>query len=393
MAQIESQRRVCQQKTLLVIPVYNHGETLSSVVNRAKEVGWQVLVVDDGSDISINPNTIGCNVVRHTRNVGKGAAILTGIDFAKQHRYPYILTLDADDQHDPAQALKLLDKIDPKEPKLIIGARNMSHENVPGASIFGMHFSNFWVRLETSLSLPDTQSGMRLYPVMEMESLDFSTQRYDFEIESLVRLAWAGVTIESVDIEVTYPKAGERISHFCQLKDNARLTALHSKLVLRRLLPFKHKQLVKKEIPPSLLFHPVALLKQLLKEHTTPLQIATAVWIGIFLGAVPLIAVHTVAIIYTCHKLHLNKVAAVAASQLCMPPLVPLVCIQTGYYLFNGTFLAEFSWATVVHQMGSRLFEYLVGSLIIGPLLGFIVAGICYAGATQLKKLQKQPCP
>ena len=65
----------------------------------------------------------------------------------------------------------------------------MTSATVPKASIFGMNFSNFWVRLETNLSLPDTQSGMRLYPVRELLSLSFTTSHYDFEIESLVRLA------------------------------------------------------------------------------------------------------------------------------------------------------------------------------------------------------------
>ncbi len=376
-----------QHKILLVIPVYNHAATLAQVVTGAKEAGWDILVVDDGSQQPISPNLVGCDVIRHTINFGKGGAILTGAEHARANNYPYILTLDADGQHDPLEALKLLDMIDPEQPRLIIGARDMSHPNVPRASIFGMHFSNFWVRLETSLSLPDTQSGMRLYPVKELLKLDFATSHYDFEIESLVRLAWGGVEVTSVPIQVTYPRAGERISHFSQFRDNGRLTLLHTKLILRRLLPVRHQQLVARKQAPSLLFHPITLLKQLLREHTTPLNIATAVWVGIFLGTVPLIAIHTVAIIYTCHKLHLNKVAAVAASQLCMPPVVPFIAIQTGYYLFNGRFLAEFNKKTLLHQMGDRLLEYLAGSLIIGPVLGFIIAGLCYVVAKTLSKL------
>ena len=380
----ERMRREQQRRTLLVIPVYNHGTSLASVVSKAKQSNWNVLVVDDGSDPAINPNKIGCDVLRHTANYGKGAAILTGAEFAQQHSYQYILTLDADGQHDPQEAIKLLEAIDPDSLGIIIGARNMSHKNVPKASVFGMHFSNFWVRLETSLSLPDTQSGMRLYPVKELLALSFSSTHYDFEIESLVRLAWAGVSIDSVDIAVTYPEPGTRISHFKQIKDNARLTILHTKLVLRNLIPLKHEQLVKKEAKKNLLFHPITLLKQLLKEHTTPLQIATAVWVGIFLGAVPLIAFHTVAIIYVTHKLNLNKVAAVTASQLCMPPLIPFICIQTGYYFFNGTFLYEFSQETLVAQASTRMVEYLVGSLAVGPVLGFFIGGLCYIGAKQL---------
>jgi len=378
-----------QGKTLLVIPDYNHATTLITVVNQAKAAGWDILVVNDGSDAPpLDAASLDCNIIHHETNQGKGAAILTGAMYARDNSYPYILSLDADGQHDPQEALKLLSKIEPDLPSLIIGARDMSSDNVPKSSVFGMNFSNFWVRLETSLNLPDTQSGMRLYPVKELLSLSFTTSRYDFEIESLVRLAWAGIKIDSAPIAVTYPKKGTRISHFDQVKDNARLSILHTKLVLRHLWPMGHTQLVPKEKTPNLFFHPITLLKQLPSEHATPMQIATAVWVGIFLGAVPLIAMHTAAIIYTTHKLHLNKVAAITASQLCMPPLVPFICIQTGYYFFNGVFLYEFSKETLVAQAGDRLLEYLLGSLVVGPILGFIVAGLCYVGAKQMSRFQ-----
>jgi glycosyltransferase involved in cell wall biosynthesis len=379
-----------QQQTLLVIPVYNHGATLTSVVNQAKKAGWDILVVDDGSDQPLEAVKLGCNVLHHKKNCGKGAAILTGAIYAQNNSYPYILSLDADGQHDPHEAVKLLAEVKANQPKLIIGARDMTGANIPKASIFGMNFSNFWVRLETNLSLPDTQSGMRLYPVRELLSLSFTTSHYDFEIESLVRLAWAGIPIKSVNIQVTYPEKGKRISHFRQFTDNFRLSVLHTKLVLRSLWPVGHKQLTaKKKTSPSL-FHPIKLLKQLLSEHATPLQIATAVWVGIFLGTVPLIALHTAVIIYTTHKLHLNKVAAVTASQLCMPPLVPFLCIQTGYYFFNGSFLYKFSKETLIAQAGDRLLEYLIGSFIVGPLLAFIVAGICYVTAQQVYNFKEK---
>ena len=379
-----------QKQTLLVIPVYNHEITLATVISQAQNTGWDILVVDDGSDQILNAARLGCHVLHHTTNQGKGAAILSGARYARTNDYPYILSLDADGQHHPEEALKLLDKVRPDQPGLIIGARNMTGENVPSASIFGMKFSNFWIRLETGLNLPDTQSGMRLYPVKELLSLSFTTCHYDFEIESLVRLAWAGIQIKSVDTQVTYPEKEQRISHFKQVTDNSRLSILHTKLVLRSLWPVKHKQLVPEKKTTNQLFHPIILLKQLLSEHATPLQIATAVWLGIFLGTMPLIAIHTATIIYATHKLHLNKVAAVTASQLCMPPLVPFLCIQTGYYFFNGSFLYEFSKETLVAQAGDRLLEYLIGSFIIGPILGFMVAGLCYVTARQMSKLREK---
>jgi glycosyltransferase involved in cell wall biosynthesis len=377
-----------QDQVLLVIPFYNHHHTLTQVVTAAQESGWQVLVVDDGSERPADSEDIGCKVVRLPKNCGKGAAIVKGAEIALKFGFTAMLTLDADGQHDPADALHLLNLAQQQWPALIIGNRKMDGEHVPGASLFGRAFSNFWVRLETGLSLPDTQSGMRLYPLRELGKLSLFTRRYDFEIESLVRLAWGNIPLLSADIAVHYPPPGERISHFHKLRDNARLSLLHTLLVLRALWPWPHKKLSestqKKE--PSLLFHPVKLFKALLREHTTPLQIATAVWLGIFLGSLPLIAVHTLAIIYACHKLHLNKMAAVAASQLCMPPLVPFLCIQAGFFLRFGHFLHKFSMETLVHQIGARLWEYLLGSLVLGPLLGLVVALASYLAVLAIQK-------
>lgn len=376
-----------QDQILLVIPSYNHDQTLAQVVRASQACGWQVLVVDDGSKRPAISSELGCEVVRFSKNRGKGAALLQGANIARTQGFTGLLSMDADGQHDPADGLHLLAMAQQEWPALVIGNRKMDGEHVPRSSLFGRAFSNFWVRLETGLSLPDTQSGMRLYPVAELCKLSFLTRRYDFEIESLVRLAWGNIPILSAQIAVHYPPAAERISHFHQLRDNGRLSLLHTFLVLRALWPWPHKKLgpAKKTGEPSLLLHPVKLFKSLLSQHTTPLQIATAVWLGIFMGALPLIGVHTVAIIYACHKLHLNKMAAVAASQLCMPPLVPFLCIQLGFFMRFGHFLSEFTMETLVHQVGFRLWEYLLGSLVLGPLLGLVVALASYLAALAIQ--------
>lgn len=370
------------QKTLIVIPVYNHGDTLREVTEKSLETGFDVLVVDDGSTDRGMENLSGVDCLTHTisPNQGKGTAILAGAAIAAEKGYDAIITIDADGQHDPASINVLAAEADKEWPILVIGNRAMEPGKVPKASLFGRSFSNFWVRLETGKSLPDTQSGLRLYPVKELLQLEIHCRRYDFEIESLVRLSWAGVKICSVSIPVHYPSPDKRISHFDQLKDNTRLTLLHTLLVTRALMPWPHKKLVKKgsEEQPNLILHPVKLFKKLLQEHATPGQIATAAWMGVFLGALPLIGVHTVVIIYVCHMLHLNKMAAVASSQLCMPPLVPIICIQAGYFMRHGEFLLDFTRETLVVQIGERLWEYLLGSLVIGPLLGVAVAAATY---------------
>lgn len=102
------------------------------------------------------------------------------------------------------------------------------------------------------------------------------------------------------------------------------------------------------------------------------------------MGALPLIACHTVAIIYVAHRVHLNKIAAVAASQFCMPPVVPVLCIQAGYFMQNGSLLLDFSWERWGLEAHYRLWDWLLGSLLVGPFLGLIGGIIVYIGSKLL---------
>jgi predicted LPLAT superfamily acyltransferase len=106
---------------------------------------------------------------------------------------------------------------------------------VPGASRFGRAFCNFWVRYETDVAVRDSQSGMRVYPLFFVQSQRFLTKRYDFEVEALTRLLWAGAGLTEVDVDVYYPPAGERVSHFDKLRDNVRISILNVWLVARSL--------------------------------------------------------------------------------------------------------------------------------------------------------------
>ncbi len=377
-------------KVLLVIPLYNHANTVAEVVKRALETGHDVLVVDDGSlDDGLKVlNDVDCHTLRLSENRGKGAAILAGARFASEHSFDAILTIDADGQHDPADSFTLITEGESGIwPAVIIGARQMVQDTVPGASHFGKKFSNFWVRLESGKDLQDTQSGMRLYPVRELLQLETSQTRYDFEIEVLVKFLWAGLDARDVDISVHYPPAGERVSHFDKIVDNWRLTKLHTRLVCRRLLPRSHTLLVPKENRTEtsvVVKNPLQTLKNICRENSSPFWLGVAVWVGIFFGALPLIACHTVVIIYVAFRFHLNKVAAVAASQFCMPPIVPALCIEVGYFLRTGEFLLDFSWDRWILEVHLRLWDWFIGSLLVGPLLGLLFASVVYWGASKI---------
>ena len=219
-------------KIPVVIPVYN-SPYIDEVIEDVHSLGYEIIVVDDGSSIKINSSLPRVEVLHHKENMGKGEAILTGAKRVKELGYSAFVTFDGDKQHISSEIAKLINGY--KEDSIVIGNRDFSGENVPGSSKFGRKFSNFWVFLETFKMLGDTQSGLRIYPTSILD-LKIKNRRFDFEIEVLSLHSYRGKEIVDVEVACYYPPQEERVSHFDKVKDNIRLTKAHTKLMIQRYL-------------------------------------------------------------------------------------------------------------------------------------------------------------
>jgi glycosyltransferase involved in cell wall biosynthesis len=380
-------------KLLIVIPVYNHAGTLREVVIRALDVCSDVLVVDDGSTDGSGETIKGLpvRIVSHEVNKGKGAAILTAVEEARRIGMSHIITIDADGQHDPADAARFMLAIEKDPLAIVVGKRHFNSKSVPFSSRFGRVFSNFWLRVQTGYSIKDTQSGFRAYPIVIFDRLKLYDRRYSFEIEVLVRAAWAGIALREVDISVYYPEPDKRISHFRPFMDNLRITMLNTRLTTRALLPIPHKRFLQtaedaEDARKITLLYPIESLRILLRKNVSPERLAASGGLGVFLGALPLIACQALVILATANYFRLNKYAALGTSQICNPPIVPALCIETGYFIRHGKFLTEISLKTLGYQGLERILEWIIGALVLGPLMGIITAGIIYAATIFLKK-------
>ncbi|MEW6666651.1 MAG: glycosyltransferase family 2 protein [Thermodesulfobacteriota bacterium] len=221
----------------IVIPAYNHGRHLSQVLERSLTFGYPVFVVDDGST-DATPGMLssasGVTVIRHDRNMGKGAALLSGFSAAVRVS-DWALSLDADGQHDPSDIRALVRAVPEGTRPLVIGRRSgMGHENVPWTSRWGRGFSNFWVWVCSGSRLADSQSGFRLYPIPETLRLGAKARRFQFEVEILVRAAWSGIPILEVPVRAVYEPPGERVSHFRPWLDFWRNTLTFTRLFAAR---------------------------------------------------------------------------------------------------------------------------------------------------------------
>ena len=233
----------------IIIPTYNNAGTLSSVVSAALEQSLPVIVVNDGSTDetkTILAKFPSVTVKTHGINLGKGAALTTGLQLAKFLGWSAAITIDSDGQHRPADLVALVSEHEKSPGSIVLGTRNLSDQkNVPASSLFGCKFSNFWIRMETGKTLSDTQSGFRLYPVKSILELNLTTKKFDWEIEVLVRSSWSGIKIREAPVSVTYTPAGGRISHFHKLWDNLRLTVIHSLLCTLRIVSIPQRAIKK----------------------------------------------------------------------------------------------------------------------------------------------------
>jgi glycosyltransferase involved in cell wall biosynthesis len=223
----------------IVIPVYNHGTMIESVLAKALKLNLPVFVVDDGSTDGCSEHIKNIDDIRflsHPENRGKGAAIMTGFKLASEIA-DWAITIDADGQHHPEDALNLIRAIPENSRPLVVGMRQaMTGRDVPWTSRFGREFSNFWVRISGGPAMTDSQSGFRIYPLPESMNLGVKARRFQFEVEILVRSAWANIPVIEVPVSVSYAAGPLRISHFRPFVDFMRNTRTFYQLITRRLL-------------------------------------------------------------------------------------------------------------------------------------------------------------
>lgn len=226
-----------ENEVCAVIPTYQNAKTLLKVVADVHRVVDTVFVVDDGSNDGTaalldkaTGNERPEKVLTHPKNCGKGAALKTGLTYARQQGFRYAVTVDADGQHRADDIPALLKAVEEEPDALAIGSRGLQHENMPAKSTFANRFSNFWFALQTLQRLPDTQSGLRVYPLRRLHGLRWMSARYEAELTLLVFSAWAGVKLLPIPVSVYYPPRDQRVTHFRPGRDFTRISVLNTLL-------------------------------------------------------------------------------------------------------------------------------------------------------------------
>ncbi len=377
-------------KICVIIPTFNNDKTLANVIDRVRVFTNNVIVVNDGA--TDNTSQIlkdyqpDLQVVIHPDNKGKGRALQNGFKRALELGFEYAITIDSDGQHFPEDLPQLVSRLANEPNSLIIGARNMSQEGVPGGSSFGNRFSNFWFWVETGIRLPDTQSGYRVYPIKLLSKIKFFSPKFEYEIEVPVRAAWKGIPVISEPVQVKYEQEGERVTHFRPFMDFFRISVLNTILCT---IAFAHikprdfiKQLSWKNLKAMLVF-----------SDEGNFKLAASVGFGVFMGIVPIWGYQLIVAIALAYVFKLNKPLVILAANISIPPMIPFIIfgsILTGAFVL-GHPLSEIRFSNTfgLDSIANSLLQYLVGSILLAIVLGIFSGSFTYLLLLLFRKKHK----
>ena len=226
-----------------LLPVYRHAKTACPFAQRLTAYGLPIILVDDGNDdeekallaecAAKTPQTV---LVVNKKNLGKGAAVIAGLEKAAELGITHLMQIDADDQHDESNIPFFLEE-SKQHPENVICAYPVFDETVPKSRLHGRKVSNTWAAIVTlSTELRDVLCGVRIYPVERTLGVTRSCsieKRMGFDPDLLVRLYWAKVFPRFYPIKRFYPE--DVISNFHPLKSNLEISWVFTRLFISML--------------------------------------------------------------------------------------------------------------------------------------------------------------
>ena len=379
MEAIFDKNKINQFKVCVIVPTYNNDKTLKRVLDSVLQFTSNIIIVNDGSTdttASILKEYSQLVQIHHLKNSGKGKALRNGFKKAIELNYQYAITIDSDGQHFASDIPKFVDFIEKEDNTLLIGSRNMTQDNVPKKSSFGNKFSNFWFWFETGNTLQDTQSGYRLYP-LQLIPKKYVTNKFEFEIEVIVRSAWKGISVKNIPIQVLYDPT-ERVSHFRPFKDFTRISILNTVLVFISLFYIKPRDFFfsfkRKGVKRFF-------LENIIHNEDSITKKSLSIALGVFIGIAPFWGFQTIIVLALAVVLRLNKVIAFAFSNISFAPFIPFIIygsLKVGSYFITSNSTILFDKSITLEAIQNNITQYLVGSFVLATICSIFFGSIAY---------------
>lgn len=221
-------------KICVIIPALNEEKKISGLVKAVKSYGLFVLVIDDGSTDSTKQSAeeSGAEVIRNSPNIGKGASLIIGFNYALKNGFDAVITMDGDGQHLPGEIPSFISSAE-SNADILVGNRMVGCKNMPFVRLLTNRFMSWLISIIAKQQIPDTQCGYRLIKRTVLERVKFDTLRYETESEILIKAARLGYKIQSVPIKTVYSDEKSRINPFID-------TLRFIKLIIRQLWMTRH---------------------------------------------------------------------------------------------------------------------------------------------------------
>ena len=216
----------------VLLPAYNEEIGLSALLPSLLELSherFEVLVVDDGSTDSTASlaESMGCRVVRHAANAGKGVAVRTGLREARGEK---VVIMDADDTYPVDAVLEIISRLDDCE--MVVGVRTLGRTNIPPLNRFGNAVLTKAIRIASGSRWTDPLTGFYGLRRNALERMDLRSNGFSVEAEIAIKSARLGLRV--VDHPIVY-RARAGASKLHPLRDGIRITAVIASLGIRRL--------------------------------------------------------------------------------------------------------------------------------------------------------------
>lgn len=218
----------CINKKIVLIPSFMPDEKLIQLLISLKKRNFEIVLINDGSSTDkakiFSRAKSYANVINHDSNMGKGAAIKTGLKYIlKTFKRPYtVVTADCDGQHTPEDISLICNAAAQHKNTLVIGSRHMNR-NVPLRSRFGNSCTRIYFRMKTGKKIYDTQTGLRAFgSELVSTMISISGTRYEYEINVLLYFVKNNIRIKEIPIHTVYISKNSS-SHFKPLKDSIRV--------------------------------------------------------------------------------------------------------------------------------------------------------------------------
>jgi len=195
-------------RTLVVIPCYNEKATIGSVILKSKKYAKKVLVVDDGStdDTADLARAAGASVISHKKNMGKGAAIKTGFQYALKNNFDYVVTIDGDGQHNADEIPTILESVINNGHDISIGYRVGERTEMPVWRKIGKRVLDYSTSFGSGGFITDSQCGFRAFNRRALEAITplLKGQNFAVESEQLVRAHEIGLGVVNTSVTCKY---------------------------------------------------------------------------------------------------------------------------------------------------------------------------------------------